>query len=157
MKTLFLVLSLLSLPLYSQDNASIKKILKNTTFDFYRDKDGDYIIDYKTTTGRDQKIIVRGNTNPFQGIEVREILSVAATFKDEPVPETLTKYLLIDNYSLKYLGSWAVFKKDSTYTVIFVVKVPFNADKGYIEAAIIEAGEAADALEKALNDEKEKK
>lgn len=156
MRLIFLLLSFLSIPIYSQGSYSIKKTLNSTTFKYFKDQDGDYIIDYNTSTGREQKIIVRGNTNPFHGVEVREIISVAAIYKDEPVPDKLTKYLLIDNYSLKYLGNWAIFKKEDTYTIIFIVKAPFNVDKEYLEAAIIETAEAADALEKALEDEIEK-
>lgn len=153
MKLFFLFLLLLPLPLMAQSDSFIKHSLDESTFKYFIDKDGDYIIDYKTSTGRKQNIVVRANTNKFQDIEVREIISIAARFKDKPVPEKLTKYLLIDNYSLKYLGNWAIHKKENINTVLFIVKLPKDSDLNYLEAAIIEAAEAADALERALEEE----
>lgn len=143
----------LSISLFSQSGYSLKKTLDTTTFKYYEDNDGDYIIKYTTRTGREQLVIVRNNINSFQNVEIREVLSVAQTFNDKSLPENLTNYLLIDNYSSKYLGNWAIHKKDSISTIIFIVKLPYNSDKYFIEAAITEAAEAADALEKALEDE----
>lgn len=139
--------------IHSQSNYSIKKIVDSTTFKYYEDIEGDLIIDYKTRTGRDQQVIIRNNVNSFQSVEIREIISIAKTFTEKPVTENLTNYLLIDNYSTKYLGNWAIHKKGNISTIIFIVKLPYNSDKFFIEAAITEAAEAADALEKALEDE----
>lgn len=138
---------------WTQSDYSIKKIVDSTTFKYYEDKDGDLIVDYTTRTGRDQQVIIRNNINSFQNVEIREVLSIAKSFTDKPVTENLTNYLLIDNYSTKYIGNWAIHKKENTSTIIFIVKLPFNSDKFFIEAAITEAAEAADALQKALEDE----
>jgi hypothetical protein len=150
--TIFIFL-MLSITLHSQSGYSIKKTLDSTTFKYFVDGDGDFIVDYTTRTGRDQHVIIRNNINSFQSVEIREVLSIAQIFNDKSVPENLTNYLLIDNYSSKYLGNWAIHKKDSISTIIFIVKLPYNSDKYFIEAAITEAAEAADALEKALEDE----
>ncbi|MGL1891741.1 MAG: hypothetical protein OCD02_08940 [Spirochaetaceae bacterium] len=153
MRLIILLMFILSVQLFAESTYSIKKILNSSTFEYYKDSEGDYIVDYITRTARKQQVIVRSNTNTFQGVEIREIISIAKAFVDKPVPENLTNYLLIDNYSTKYIGNWAIHKKGSVSTIIFVVKLPFNSDKSYIESAITETAEAADALEKALEDE----
>lgn len=138
---------------FSQSSYSLKKTMNATTFKYSEDSDGDLIVNYRTKTNRDQKVIIRNNTNSFQSVEIREILSIAKTFVDTPVSENLANFLLIDNYSTKYLGNWSIHKKDNVTTIIFIVKLPYNSDRYLIEAAITEAAEAADALEKALEDE----
>lgn len=154
MRLLFLLsLITLSLSLFSQSSYSIEKILKGTTFDYMIDEDGDYLVNYRTRTGRDQEVIIRNNTNFFLNVEIREILSIAKVFIDENIPEDLSNHLLIDNYATKYLGNWSIFEKDNIKTILFIVKLPFNIDQTLLEAAITETAEAADALEHALEPE----
>ncbi len=153
MKYFLLLFFLISISLYSENFSSIKSILDNTTYKYTRDSDGDFVIEYTTNTGRTQSVIIRNNTNEFQNVEIREIISIAKTFKNRVVPDKLTNYLLIDNYSSKYLGNWAIHKKDDISTILFIVKLPYNIDNFFLDAAIIESAEAADALEKALEDE----
>ncbi|QEN03241.1 hypothetical protein EW093_00485 [Thiospirochaeta perfilievii] len=140
-------------PLFTQSDYSLKKVIQSTTFKYFEDTEGDFVINYKTRTGRDQKVIIRNDTNTFQQVNIREILSIAKIFKSKPISENLSNYLLIDNYSTKYIGNWAIHKKDDIMTIIFIVKLPYNSGIELIEAAIIESAEAADALEKALEDE----
>lgn len=153
MRLSIFIFILLTTSVFSQNGYSLKKTLDSTTFKYYEDIDSDFIVDYTTRTGRNQQVIIRNNVNSFQSVEIREVLSIAKIFNDKSVPENLTNYLLIDNYSSKYLGNWAIHKKDSISTILFIVKLPHNSDKFFIEAAITEAAEAADALEKALEDE----
>lgn len=146
---LYLLFILIS-PIFSQSNYSIKKVLDSTTFHYSTDKDGDYIIDYRTKTGREQQVIVSSSINSFQGIFIREVISVSKIYTNEPLPENLPEVLLIDNYTEKYMGNWAIDKKEDITTILFIIKLPYNIDKKFLEAGIIEAAEAADALEKAL-------
>lgn len=151
---LFLTILLVVInPLFSQSDYSLKKVIQSTTFKYFEDTEGDFVINYKTRTGREQKVIIRNDTNTFQQVNIREILSIAKIFKSKPISENLSNYLLIDNYSTKYIGNWAIHKKDDIMTIIFIVKLPYDSDIELIEAAIIESAEAADALEKALEDE----
>lgn len=147
---LFIIFIALNISLYSQSDYSITEVLDSTTFHYIKDNEGDYIVDYRTKTGRTQNVIISSKINSFQGIYVRDIISVSKIYNNEPLPEKLTKVLLIDNYSEKYLGSWAIDSKEDIITILFVIKLPYNVDKKILEAAIIEAAEAADALEKAL-------
>lgn len=147
---LLIIFIALNISIYSQSDYSITDVLDSTTFHYIKDNEGDYIVDYRTKTGRTQTVIISSKINSFQGIYVRDIISVSKIFNNEPLPEKLTKVLLIDNYSEKYLGSWAIDSKEDIITILFVIKLPYNVDKKILEAAIIEAAEAADALEKAL-------
>ncbi|OQY40345.1 MAG: hypothetical protein B6229_01965 [Spirochaetaceae bacterium 4572_7] len=153
MKKILLLLFITMTTLLSSESFSMEKLLATTTFHYSTDTDGDYVIDYKTRTGRDQQIIVRKHTNAFQNIYVREIISIAKVYTNEIIPEKLTKYLLIDNYSSKYIGNWAIHKKDDISTILFIAKLPYDTERLFLEAAVVEVAEAADALEKAMEEE----
>lgn len=150
---IFLFFISISYTTFAQSTYSIEKVLKNTTFNYIIDEDGDYLINYSTRTGREQEVIIRNKTNHFLNIEIREILSIATVFVDESIPEDLSNHLLIDNYATKFLGNWSIYEKDNIKTILFLVKLPFNIDHTLLEAAITETAEAADALEYALSGE----
>lgn len=150
MKYIFFVLFFITFSIFADSQYSFKSVLDSSYLKYTKDDDGDYIIDYRTKSGRIQQVIIRNNINNFNEIPIREILSISEVYNNKAIPESLTTYLLIDNYSSKYLGNWAIHKKENTSTIVFIVKFHDNVDKEFLEAAITETAEAADALKLAL-------
>lgn len=158
-KRCFLILLISLIPfsaesqnIFRKKTVLIEDQLKELNIPFTTDREGDFKLKIQTGSSEPRTVWLRKATNSFHGENIREIFSIAAVYRDKPVPQKLTKYLLMDNYKDKYMGSWAIIQKDDTYLIVFLVKIPQDVSSSYIMAALKETAEAAAALEKSLKE-----
>ncbi|MHC9086236.1 hypothetical protein ACYX7E_14590 [Luteimonas sp. RIT-PG2_3] len=140
---------LLAHPAFAQDsgdNAAITAKLESVGVKFEVDGDGDFksVYNYEDE-GRTQLVFVSGKVNELEGIVVREVFSPAANVPDGGFTSAQALKLLADSQD-KILGAWEV----SGSTLLFVVKLPDNADGKAFETAMDVAAAAADDMEIAL-------
>jgi hypothetical protein len=125
--------------------------LKAAGFLYLVDEDGDYRVTVQfADNGRTQVIFINSSTEFYEGMEIREVWSIAARLEGD-LPAKLARELLERNSRLKF-GAWAVEKGGSSTFVTF--RIHLSADtEGKTLGSVIEAvGSVADELEKELTD-----
>ncbi|GBD07316.1 hypothetical protein HRbin21_01134 [bacterium HR21] len=125
--------------------------LKAAGFSYLVDEDGDYRVTIRFTDDeRTQQVFINSSTEFYQGIEIREVWSIAARFEDE-LPAHLARELLERNSRLKF-GAWSVEKAGSSTFVVFRVHLSADTEGQTLGSAIHHVSSVADELEKELTD-----
>ncbi len=128
----------------------VARQLKAAGLDYTVDSDGDYRVLLTFDDERSQVVFVNSETEFFQGMEIREVWSIAARFEGT-VPQDLARALLEQNARLKF-GAWSVETSGTTSVVVFRVHLDANTDGKTLRAAIEHVGIVADELEKELSE-----
>lgn len=114
------------------------------------DDDGDYRVTlHFSEDDRSQLVFINSSTERFQGMEIREVWSIAARFEDG-LPAELAQGLLERNARLKF-GSWSVEKSASAAFVVFRVHLSADTDGRTLRSTVEYVSSVADELEKELS------
>ena len=151
----FLLLAL-SLPLcgntWAQDtkpqaDKAIEAQLKALDYKYDIDKDGDFklVFDMDEDGKRSQMVFVRSAVEDYLGSKVREVISPGYQGSEAGFPANVANRLL-DASMDSIMGAWG--KQGGM--AIFTVRIPANADKDTLDAAITAAINSADQMEAEL-------
>jgi len=112
-------------------------------------KDGVYMVTYETKDKRTQKVLIPSETETFNGVEFRTILSLAAITDNLPSQQE-ANYLLQQN--VERMGVWTIHKNPSgKYIIANMLRVPADFDGKKLHMALSEVSILADELEKRLS------
>ena len=130
----------------STKDARVDKVLSEIGLKYAADTDGDA----KLTLGgldndRTQLMWVNADTNILSEYESRDIWTIAY-LSDKPLPDDKAKMLLEKNAGYK-IGSWSLKKFGSKYAAVFTAKIPANAEKTAVRAAIMAVAITGDKME----------
>ena len=132
-------------------DTSVDARLKARNVPFVVDSDGDYKITYSyEKEGRTQNVFVSGKPESIGDLTIREIYAAAGKVDEDGIDGAMALKLLEDSQSKK-LGSWEL----AGNILIYVIKLPDNADAASLEAAIKIAAEVADDKEIELSGKKD--
>ncbi|MDX1454409.1 MAG: hypothetical protein R3217_03045 [Gammaproteobacteria bacterium] len=109
------------------------------------DQDGDYAIVISFDDDRTQLVFVRSAVYDSRGVVMRDIWSPGYVHGSDDMPADLLSRLLSENVGT-VMGNWARENREISY----VVKLTADASATELRAAILEAAEQADELEKEL-------
>lgn len=117
--------------------------LAELEYTYEMDEDGDFRLDFELEDGRQQLAWIRNRTYENHGVAMRDVWSVAFRLPGKYVSIKLADRLLTGSWK-GVLGGWA---RDGDQ-IIYIVKVPATADAALLAAALGEAIDNADALER---------
>ncbi|MCD4829898.1 MAG: hypothetical protein K8R90_10760 [Candidatus Cloacimonetes bacterium] len=146
--TLLLLLLCLSGMLFARGDARVPKLLDQIGVDYELDDDGDYQLYYAWNDGRSQLIWIRGVTEDFHGMEVREVFSYAYD-SDGPMPANVARHLLSSNAGYK-IGAWELRVTGDTNYGIFVARIGTDMNASSLEHVLDAVSVTADEMEKEL-------
>ena len=121
--------------------------LKALEYKYEIDEDGDYrlLFDVDDESKRTQLVFVRSNVESYGGHSVREVWSAGYKASGDAFPANVANRLLEASMDSK-MGGWGKQGK----AAIFIVRVPANAGKDVLDAAITAALNSADEMEQEL-------
>jgi len=134
-----------------KNNRTIEKYLQKNRLSYDVDAEGDFMVTYRLEDRTEQTVWIRGQMN-YSGEEpIREVFSVGAVLDQEQV-DYLSRYLLLDNFQTRVMGSWALLENDSDSraVLLYVVKSPLNAGPDYLESALRETAYAAEIMKSVI-------
>ncbi len=131
-----------------QPDKAIEAQLKALDYKYEIDNDGDYklVFDMDEEGKRSQLVFVRSTVEEYDGHKTRDILSPGYRASGDAFPANVANRLLeasMDNL----MGGWS--KQDGL--AIFIVRIPADASKEALDAAITAAINSADQMEAELN------
>lgn len=121
--------------------------LKALKYKYEIDEDGDYrlLFDVDEKSKRTQLVFVRSAVEEYGGHRVREVWSAGYKASGDAFPANVANRLLEASMDSK-MGGWG----KQGQAAIFIVRVPANADKDVLDAAITAALNSADEMEAEL-------
>ena len=130
-----------------QPDSAIEAQLKALDYKFEIDKDGDYklVFDMDEDGKRSQLVFVRSGVEDYLGHKVREVISPAYEGNEAGFPANVANRLLAASTD-SIMGAWG--KQGGL--AIYTVRIPANADKDTLDAAINAAINSADKMEAEL-------
>jgi hypothetical protein len=128
-------------------DARVAKALKKLDFKYDVLDNGNYKLVFDVgTQGRTQMVFIFSETYEYEGVEVREVRSIANKYvSDYPAKEVLIQ-LLQDNARKKF-GAWELNSSDDTHYIVFSARIPATADHSVLRATLKMVLEAADEME----------
>ncbi len=144
---------LLALPLAANATApdrSVQRILDRSKIKYQVDPAGDFRATFDLGEGRTQLVIIRSGIDRVAGIDTREIRAIGYRAPSDPFPTEAASKLLDEN-NRRVLGKWG---KQGTLGVLSV-RVPADADASTLIDAIEMAARDADAMERALIEDRD--
>lgn len=107
------------------------------------DEDNDFVLQFDFDDGRSQLVWIRSRTYASSDVAMRDVWAYAYQHPTKHLPNDLERRLLIENYDL-IMGTWA----REGNSIVYIVKLPADAAAAALQAALFEAAELADELEK---------
>ena len=133
----------------SRHDLRVEGALQKLNLAYRIDDDGDFILDWKLSEGRTQRVYVGSRTFQLGPMEIREVWSIVGYFPYVP-PEKLSRTLLEKNSQFK-IGSFCYQKRsDGSYLVIFSARVPAEHPSHDLGAVIFAVAQTADEAEKEI-------
>lgn len=130
----------------STKDARVDRVLGEIGYKYTADADGDAKLTLGgLDNGRSQLMWVNANTNILSEYESRDLWTIAY-LSDKPLPDDKARVLLEKNGSYK-IGSWSLRKFGAKYAAVFTAKIPANADKAAVGAAIMAVAITGDEVE----------
>jgi len=102
---------------------------------------------------RQQTVYIRGTTDTLDGLELREIWSLAGTL--DPEPDTQVLLDLLTGGGSETLGAWNLEKSDDGWLVYYSAKLPTDMSGTDLRSALEAIASVADRKEKDLFDNDE--
>ena len=130
-------------PEIAPPDPAIVALLEELEYEYEIDADGDFRLLFDFEDGRSQLVWIRNRTYERDGVAMRDIWSVAVELTGRYASVKLADALLRGSYDT-VMGNWA---RDGSH-IVYMVKVPAVPDKKELDAALGEAIEVADELEK---------
>jgi hypothetical protein len=128
----------------------IKAQLDSKGIKYEIDKDGDFRVLYKLSSGRTQIAWVRSTVHTFGTLKIREIWSPGYKSDSNDFPALIANTLLQKNHLVK-IGAWEAQDE----MAMFVVKIPADANADQLDDAITVAVDSADEVEKEITGDKD--
>jgi hypothetical protein len=139
---------LLSQAAFASEPASVESRLAQGGINYEVDEDGDYRIVYGwEREGRSQTVYVAGRTNPLGGTEVREVFAPVMRVPGGGFDRAVANRLLRDSQE-RVVGAWEIAGE----TLLYVAKLPDDADAEVLGTTIGIVAELADNMEIELTD-----
>ncbi len=131
-----------------ETDARVRRALHSAGLKFEINPQGNYVLDFEFDDKRRQRVFIRSETCVWAGLEIREIASYAYKGSARPLPETCEK--LLKENARKKLGAWEFWDEQGVCDLVFVIKIPADADAETIQTTARGAAAEADAIEKIL-------
>jgi hypothetical protein len=130
--------------------AAIKAALDQLQLIYEETKAGNFKLIFDISDGRTQVVIIQTNTRDYKGLRIRDIWAPAMN-STGPLTAEVGNRLLMDS-EFRELGAWEVIpgEEGEEDTVAFTVKVAADATPALIHAALLQAVNTADELEREL-------
>lgn len=126
-------------------DAGIRAQLERLEIHHEVDEDNDFRIEILFDDDRSQFVWIRSRDYSSRDVAMRDVWSYGYRHRTKILPSRLERRLLTDSYK-SVMGGWALDGND----VVYVVKLPIDASDELLQAALLEAAEWADELEKEL-------
>ncbi len=133
-------------PVPASEDARVTRVLETAGISFRVDEDKDFHIVLELENGRSQQLWVKSVTNFSGQAEMREIWSYAYQHSSTDLPRNMLNRLLFDS-NRRVMGAWV--KQDEF--VMYVVKLPADANATMLAEAIRESADIADYWERELS------
>ncbi len=133
-------------PAPSSEDMRVAEELTTAGIRYRVDEDKDFHIVLVLEGGRSQQVWVKSVTNFSGAAEMREVWSYAYQHNDTTMPGNMLNRLMVDN-NRRIMGSWV---KQGQF-LLYVVKLPADANATLLAEAIQEAAEVADFWERELS------
>ncbi len=132
---------------------AIERQLRRLDFSWEMDAEGDYRIPVPLPDGSGEAVVGLGTHagELGHGVWIREIWSVAVRIPGA-LPEELAENLLSDSWSSRTGGSWAIagVTSDGETVLVYLNRIPADASRHFLKAALIDAAVSASSLNTAL-------
>lgn len=129
---------------------SVQRILDRAKIQYQIDSAGDFRATFDLGEGRTQLVIVRSGIDRVAGIDTREIRTIGYRAPSDPFPTEAASKLLDEN-NRRVLGKWG---KQGTLGVL-TVRIPADAGASTLIDVIEMAARDADAMERALIEDRD--
>ena len=143
----------MALPAFGAAKADprIKAVLDKLKLTYEIDKDNDFSLPYDLGDGRSQTVFLMSKTTKIGELEFREVASIGAMFEGD-LPAGLAEKLLLQSRD-STIGSWQMEKDGNNKVLVFVAKLPLDAEpKSWVKVIEGVAGKA-DLLEREVSKE----
>ncbi len=135
----------------NKSDTRVAAILSDLGLTYKVNSSGNYAITYDEGNDRTQVVYVMSTTDTYQGIEIREIWSIAGSFDSEPDATQLLD--LMKQSGKNKIGDWALEEQDDgTYLLFYTIKSPVKIDNAAFKMMLQFAADVADEQEKAIFD-----
>ena len=149
----FLLLGAILLLSACDPSASIGRQLKRLGLTWESDTEGDFRVTVPLEEiGRDISVGISAHAISLsKDVWVREIWSVAARIPGD-LPMELAENLMRDSWSSRKFGSWAIAgtTSDGRQVIVYLARIPADASRKLLEAAIMDTAASAADLNLAL-------
>ena len=151
----FLLLPAILLVSACDPSASVGRQLKRLNLAWETDAEGDFRVTVPLEDfGRDMTVGISAHAISLSSdVWVREMWSVAARIPND-LPMELAENLMEDSWSSRKFGSWAIAgtTSDGRQVIVYLARIPADASKKLLEAAILDTATSAADLNTALAD-----
>jgi hypothetical protein len=114
---------------------------------------GDFKVIFEMDNDRTQMVFIESNTNKYEGMEIREVKSIAAIKnRKSEYTQPLLLSLLELNQTYK-LGAWQIHGGEEPYILQFAIRLSANATQTVLDDSIRLAAYIADEMEKEITNQ----
>ncbi len=130
-------------------SGAIEVFLRNQNYTWIRDSEADYLVDVPLNNGRTQKVFIRHRIFHEGRTFTREMMSVAQTLTEDPLPGFLS-HLLQDSALTQIWGHWALIpgKGENKFLVVYITKIPSSSGGAILRQALLSTASSADRWER---------
>ena len=112
---------------------------------------GNVVVTYNAENDRSQAVFIMSETDKYNGIEIREIWSIAGSFDALPEKDVLVD--ILTESGKNKIGCWALEKtSDGKYLLFYTIKFPADASDEAYQMMLEFASTITDERELALFD-----
>ena len=134
----------------NQGDSRVKSRLDELGLKYKIDEDGDFRVLFSFEDGRKHEGFILSETSRFEGLEIREVISVGHV-SDGPLDADLANAFLIFNSNVKF-GAWQIRSNDGERcVVVFSALVAADTDSKSLDVVLRAVIVTAENVKRKLN------
>lgn len=137
---------------YSYDSR-IKRQLDDLGLKYSITDRGDFKLLFDMGNRRTQMVVVNSNTYQYGGMEIRELLSIAAVTDTKSAFNQYNLFTLLEKNDTYKLGAWQIDGGTSPYVLEFALRISANSAQSVLTDLVHLAATVADEMEEILTEE----
>jgi hypothetical protein len=127
----------------------IEAVLKRLDIKYTVNSSGNVVVTYSTENDRSQAVYIMSATDKYNGVEIREIWSIAGSFDAPPSNDILVD--IMTESGKNKIGCWALENtSDGKYLLFYTIKFPAEVSDEAYQMMLEFASSITDQREQAL-------
>ncbi len=129
----------------------VKNALEEADLKYSIADNGNFKLVFELDGKRTQLVIIKSGTFEYGGMEIREIISIAAKSDNKKFFKRDLLFDVLERNETYKLGAWQIDGGEAPYFLEFSIKVSANANPDVLKQVLFLASKVADELEEELS------